>query len=325
MEQLSEIKKRIKSVTDIKQMTRAMQLISAVKMRRARSQLERTMPFFALCAETMIELRDTGLVINNPFFQLREKKRGETWKIGYFIMTGDQGLAGAYNLNVLATAEKHIHSKMVDNTRKGLMTTARLYVSGSIGKDRLIRDGFDVVEDFRYPINEPTYYRARDISDFIYDLYETGTLDLVYVIYTKIESAISMKPMVTRILPVNPAALEEIVPEEYRQQRNVYTGNFMEYSPSADEVMSYLINTYLNGMVYGILTEAYASEQTARMTAMDNATDNATDMMQKLTLMNNQARQARITNELTEIVSGAEVLAKLSDGDYGDNMEGEKT
>jgi F-type H+-transporting ATPase subunit gamma len=312
MEQLSDIKKRIKSVTDIKQMTRAMQLISAVKMRRARSQLDKTMPFFAMCAESMIELRDAGVVIENRFFQLREKKRGETWKIGYFIMTGDQGLAGAYNLNVLSTAEKHIHSKMVDNVRKGLMTTAKLYVLGSIGKERLIRDGFDVIEDFHYPISEPTYYRARDISDYIYDLYETGTLDLVYMIYTRIESAISMKPMVTRILPVNPSALEQLVPAEYSEKKALRSGGLTEYSPSADEVMNYLINTYLNGMVYGILTEAYASEQTARMTAMDNATDNATDMLQKLTLLNNQARQARITNELTEIVSGAETLASQS-------------
>ncbi|MDW7656835.1 MAG: ATP synthase F1 subunit gamma [Bacillota bacterium] len=311
MEQLSEIKKRIKSVNDIKQMTRAMQLISAVKMRRARSQLERTMPFFALCAESIIELREAGIAIDNRFFQLRQKKKGETWKIGYFIMTGDQGLAGAYNLNVLATTEKHIRYKQVDNVRKGLMTTARLYVCGSIGKERLINAGFDVDESFHYPISEPTYYRARDISDYIYDLYESGTLDLVYFIYTKIESAISMKPMVTRILPVNPDALEDIVPPQYGKQRGLISGAPVEYAPSVDDVANYLINTYLNGMVYGVLTEAYASEQTARMTAMDSATENATEMQEKLTLKNNQARQGRITRELSEIVGGAEVLAEL--------------
>jgi F-type H+-transporting ATPase subunit gamma len=313
MEQLADLKKHIKSVDDIKQMTRAMQLISAVKMRRARAQLERTMPFFALCAETMVELRDAGAIIDNSFFQLRVKKRGETWKIGYFILTGDQGLAGAYNLNVLATTDKHIRGKMVDNVRKGLMTTAKLYVAGSIGMERLIRDGFDVVEDFRYPISEPTYQRARDISDFIYDLYESETLDLVYFIYTRMETAISMKPMVTRVLPVNPDALEQIIPEEYRVKTSLAAGSIVEYSPTADDVVSYLINTYLNGMVYGVLTEAYASEQTARMTAMDNATENADDMLHKLTLQNNQARQARITRELSEIIGGTEVLTAQPD------------
>lgn len=317
MEQLSEIKKRIKSVQDIKQMPRAMQLISAVKMRRARKQLEQTLPFFALCAESIIELREAGIVIDNRFFQLRQKKKGETWKIGYFIMTGDQGLAGAYNLNVLATTEQHIRYKQIDNVRKGLMTSAKLYVCGSIGKERLIREGFDVDESFRYPISEPTYYRARDISDYIYDLYENETLDLVYFIYTRIESAVSMKPMVTRILPVNPDALEELVPPEYCQQRGLIAGASVDYAPSLEDVTNYLINTYLNGMVYGVLTEAYASEQTARMMAMDNATDNATEMQAKLTLKNNQARQSRITNEISEIVGGAEVLTELRQQEPG--------
>ena len=322
MEQLSSLKKHINSISEIKQMTRAMELISTVKARRARSQLNKTMPFFALCAETMVELRDAGIVINDPFFQLRQKKRGETWKIGYFILTGDQGLAGAYNMNVVATAEHHIRDKMVDNIRKGLMTSARLFVAGSIGKERLIHAGFDVVADFRYPISEPTYYLARDISDYIHDLYETGKLDLVYFIYTRMESAISMKPVVTRVLPVNPDALEQVIPAEYLKRRGLVTGSSIEYLPSAEDVVNYLITTYLNGMVYGALTEAYASEQTARMTAMDNATESADDMLQKLTLQNNQARQARITSELSEIVGGAEALA---DQPAQNKTEGEQT
>jgi F-type H+-transporting ATPase subunit gamma len=106
MAQTSEIKKRISSVKDIKQMTRAMQLISAVKMRRARQLLGKTLPFFTLCAETIVELDEMGIDFENRFFTLRQKKKGETWKIGYFVLTGDQGLAGAYNLNVLNTTEK---------------------------------------------------------------------------------------------------------------------------------------------------------------------------------------------------------------------------
>jgi F-type H+-transporting ATPase subunit gamma len=312
MEQLSEIKKHINSIMDIKQMTHAMQLISAVKMRRARSQLEKTMPFFATCAETMVELRDAGVYINNPFFQLRAKQKGETWKIGYFILTGEQGLAGAYNMNVLSTTENHIRFKVFDNIRKGMKTSTKLFVAGKIGKERLVREGFEVVEGFEYPISEPTYYRAREISDYIHDLYDAEELDLIYFIYTQMESAISMKPIVTRILPVNPTGLEKIVPESYRQDHGLAAGGSIEYLPSSEDVINYLINTYLNGMVYGALTEAYASEQTARMTAMDNATDNAEDMLRNLTLKSNQARQAHITNELSEIVGGAEVLAAQS-------------
>lgn len=308
MAQITDLKKRINSVADIRQMTRAMQLISAVKMRRARSQLEKIMPFFALCAETMVELRDAGVVLDDHFFTVRQKQKGETWKIGYFILTGDQGLAGAYNLNVLATTENHIRGKIVDNSRKGLKTEIKLYVAGSIGRERLVRAGFAVDENFQYPISEPTYYRARDISDFIYSLYDKGQLDLVYFIYTHIQSAVTMEPRVTRVLPVNADVLETLIPPEF-QKKSISDASKILYEPSARDVMNYLLDTYLNAMVYGVLSEAYASEQTARMLAMDHATDNADEMLGKLRLQRNQARQARITGELSEIIGGAEVLS----------------
>ena len=109
---------------------------------------------------------------------------------------------------------------------------------------------------------------------------------------------------------LNPNGLEKIIPEKYQLDHGLTSGGGIEYLPSVDDVLTYLINTYLNGMVYGALTEAYASEQTARMTAMDNATENADEMLHKLTLKSNQARQAKITNELSEIVGGAEVLSQ---------------
>ena len=122
MEQLNDIRKRIRSVTDIQQMTRAMQLISAVKMRNARTQLERAMPFFTRCAATMIDIENSETRLQDRFFSLRQKKEGETWKIAYFVMTGDQGLAGAYNLNVINTAETYIREKERENVEKGLST-----------------------------------------------------------------------------------------------------------------------------------------------------------------------------------------------------------
>ncbi len=313
MTEQAEIRKRIKSVNDIQQMTRAMQLISAVKMRRARSQLARTLPFFALCARSIVELRDAGIIIDNHFFQLPDKKKGETWKIGYFVMTGDQGLAGAYNANILAKAENYIRAKQLDNQNKGLTTASKIYLCGSIGKERLQRQGFTVAEKFHYPISEPTYYRARDISDYIYDLYAGGELDLIYFIYTKIETAVLMDLMVTRILPVNPAGLVELVPAQFDIQHGFIDGAAVEFAPDLDHVVAALISTYLNGMVYGVLTEAYASEQTARMTAMDQATENAGKMEAELTLANNRARQSRITAELAEIVGGAQTLAGAED------------
>lgn len=310
MEQINDIRKRIRSVTDIQQMTRAMQLISAVKMRHARTQLENAMPFFLRCAETMIEIEKSEARFDNSFFKLRQKKEGETWKIAYFIMTGDQGLAGAYNLNVINTAETYIRDKKKENDAKGLATETQLFVCGTIGKERLFKAGFNVNCDFNYPIASPTYYRARDISDYIMDLFESGKADLIYFIYTRIISAISMHPMITRVVPVNTEGLQQLVPPEALiQERAIAQDESVEYFPDAAEVLDFLTDTYLNGMVYGILTEAFASEQTARMLAMDSATKNAKEMLSDLTLKSNRARQERITSELSEIVSGAEIIS----------------
>lgn len=306
MEQLNEIKKRIRSISDIRQMTRAMQLVSAAKMRKSKAQLDRVFPFFSLCAESMIEIQRSNEDIDNPYFHLRKKRPGETWKIGYFILTGDQGLAGAYNHNVIRIAEEHIRGKILDNVNKGLKTKSTLYVFGSVGRDKLERDGYPVDKDFSFPIAEPTYYEARAVADIIRHKYLEEEIDLVYLVYTKMESAINMKPIIQRVVPVNTDALKSILPVGSGEAgMALERGAALSYHPNAEAVFSFLIDTYLNAMVYGALVEAYASEQTARMTAMDNATQNADDMLEELTMKSNQARQARITNELIEIVNGA--------------------
>lgn len=306
MENLNEIKKRIRSVNQIGELTRAMQLVSAAKMRKSRAQHDLVYPFFSLCAESMLEIQRCTQDIDNPFFHLREKKPGETWKIGYFVLTGDQGLAGAYNNNVVRIAEEHIQTKVLENTKKGIRTDYTLYVFGGLGADKLIRDGYNVDPEFSFPISEPTYYQARSVANIIRRKYLDGEFDLVYVIYTKMESAINMKPQISRVVPVNTKALKSILPEGLDDAGiALEAGSELDYHPNANAVFAFLIDTYLNAMLYGAMVDAYASEQTARMTAMDNATKNADDMMKELTLKSNQARQAKITNELIEIVNGA--------------------
>jgi len=306
MEQLYDIKKRIRSITEIQQMTRAMKLVSAAKMRRSKAQLDQVFPFFSLCAESMIEIQRGNKDIDNPYFQLRKKRQGETWKIGYFILTGDQGLAGAYNHNVVRIAEEHIRGKVLDNINKNLKTETTLYVFGSVGREKLERDGHPVDKEFSFPIAEPTYYEARNVADIIRKKYMDGEFDLVYLIYTKMDSVVNMKPIIQRVVPVNTDALMSILPAGMKDAgMAIEKGAALTYHPNADDVFSFLIDTYLNAMLYGALVEAYASEQTARMTAMDNATKNADDMLLDLTLKSNRARQARITNELIEIVNGA--------------------
>ncbi len=306
MESLNDIKKRIKSVNDISQLTRAMQLVSAAKMRKSKVQHEMVTPFFTLCAESMMEVYNNAGDIDNPYLTMREKVPGETWKIGYFILTGDQGLAGAYNNNIVKISEEHIQKKILENAKKNIRTEYKLYVFGQMGSDKLSRDGYLVDPEFSFPISEPTYYQARNVANIIRAKYLSGEFDLVYLIYTKMESAVSMKPIINRVLPINTTSLQMTIKEGVDDAGLAKEAEgSLDYHPNASEVFSFLIDTYLNSALYGAMVEAFACEQTARMTAMDNANKNADEMMKKLTMQSNRARQARITNELNEIVNGA--------------------
>ena len=307
MESLNDIKKRIKSVTDISQMTHAMQLVSAAKMRKSKQQHEMVSPFFTLCAESLMELHKNSGDIDNPFLRLREKKAGETWRIGYFVLTGDQGLAGAYNNNIVKITEEHVQKKIMENAKKNIRTEYKLYVFGQMGSGKLKKDGYLVDPEFSFPITEPTYYEARNVANIIRAKYLKNEFDLVYLIYTKMESVISMKPVITRVLPLDKESLKNsfasgaedagIALEDGASQ--------LDYYPDPEAVFSFLIDTGLNAVMYGAMVEAFACEQTARMQAMDNANRNADEMMKTLTMQSNRARQARITNELNVIVNGA--------------------
>lgn len=312
MDRPVDIKKRLRSVNDIRQLTRAMELVSAAKMRRSKLQHDLVYPFFSLCAESMLEIQRYSAEIDNAFFRLREKKEGQTWRIGYFILTGDQGLAGAYNNNVVRTTEEHIREKILDNEAKGLQTDYTLYVFGNIGRDKLISDGYRVDPDFSFPITEPTYYEAREVANIIRRKYSAGEFDLVYLIYTKTDSAISMKPIISRVVPVNTKGLSAFLPEGLTDAGiALEKGAVIEYEPDANAVFSFLIDTYLNAVIYGALVEAYSSEQTARMTAMDHATQNADEMLKQLRLRGNRARQSLITTELTEMINGARSVQSI--------------
>lgn len=312
MEQLSDISKRIRSVSDIRQMTKAMQLISAVKMKKAKDQLQTAYPFFAFCAETFALLRYHAERDNFNFLHARHKKNGDSWKQAYFIFSGDQGMAGSYIVNLLQQAESSIRHNIVKKTKSGYLTSAKIFLLGSVGKEQLIKNGFDIDDKFYYEIAPPTYNRAMDLSDFVYDLYAGGEYDEVYFVYTQMNSAVNMQAQTIRVLPAEVHTLENVYSESkifnlFKERTDADKAK-IEFVPDLSEVYKYLINTYLNGIIYGSLTEAFASEQTSRMTAMDNATSNADEMISKLSIKANQARQAKVTNELSEIVSGAAAL-----------------
>ena len=312
MENLNAIKKRIKSVDDISQMTNAMQLVSSAKMRRSLALHDSVYPFFSLCAESMQEIRNNTEKIDNPFFRLEQKKEGDTWKIGYFVLSGDQGLAGAYNNNMVMITQEHVHSKILENTSKNMKTEYKLFVFGKLAREKLMRLGYNVDPEFSFPISEPNYYQAKRVASIIRRKFLAEEFDLIYLIYTRMESAANMVPDAVRLVPVDNKSLESLVPSDAQDCGiALENGSKMEYLPDPEMVFDYLIDTYINAVVYGAMVDAYASEQTARLTAMDNATKNAEDMMKKLLLISNRARQAKITNELTEIINGAEQAGNL--------------
>ena len=312
MESFSEIKKRMKSVDDISQMTNAMKLVSSAKMRRSQLLHDNMYPFFLFCVESMQEMIRKNEHLDNPFFVLEQKQQGETWKIGYYVLSGDQGLAGAYNNNMVRITEDHVRSKILENTQKGVSTTYELNVFGRLAREKLIKNGYNVNSDFSFPISEPTYFDARQVSAVMRNRFLRDDFDLVYLLYTRMDSPVKMEPVALRLLPVDTKSISRVLPDKLDDAGiATLSGSDLEYFPNSDAVFDYLIDSYTNAMVYGAMVDAFASEQTARLTAMENATDNAEEMMKKLELMSNRARQAKITTELTEIVNGAQQADKM--------------
>ena len=312
MESFSEIKKRMKSVNDISQMTNAMKLVSSAKMRRSQLLHDNMYPFFLFCVESMQEMIRKNEHLDNPFFVLEQKQQGETWKIGYYVLSGDQGLAGAYNNNMVRITEEHLRTKILDNTQKGISTTYELNVFGRLAREKLIKSGYNVNSDFSFPISEPTYFDARQVSAVMRNRFLKDDFDLVYLLYTRMDSPVKMEPVALRLLPVDIKSISRVLPESLDDAGiATLSGSDIEYFPNSNAVFDYLIDSYTNAMVFGAMVDAFASEQTARLAAMENATDNADEMMKKLELLSNRARQAKITTELTEIVNGAQQADKM--------------
>lgn len=293
MANMREIKLRIKSIKQTRQITKAMKLISAAKLKKARAQLEQTLPYFEKVKVTIADILQHSGTIENIFFDVRNEKEGK--KKGYIVLTGDKGLAGGYNHNIIKLTEKQIE----DNPG------SILFVAGHMGRNYFLRMKHNVNPDFDYPVQNPTVYRAREISEMVLELFSKGELDEVYVIFTKMVSSLKLEPQVMKLLPMELKSLNEDLKDV-----NVTVDESLSYEPSPQAVFDVLIPKYLKGIVYGALVEAFTSEQSARMSAMDSATSNADEMLQKLNLYYNRARQAAITQEISEIVGGAAAALK---------------
>ena len=276
--------------------TNAMYLISSTKLRKARKMLTDTEPFF-FSTKAMIERVVSHLPegTRNIFLETRKDIPESERKRGYIIFTDDKGLAGAYNHNVLKLAEEHIH---------GDGDKWKLFVIGELGRYHFTSRNMDIEESFMFTSQNPTLHRARKIAAEILEYYYDRKIDEFYVIYTTMKGA-TCEARFEKLLPLD--FIEEIRKEA--PPPGIMLEEFlMEPSPSA--ILDNIVPNYVTGFIYGALVEAFCSVQSSRMQAMDNANKNAEKMISELKKSYNRQRQAQITQEITEVVSGAKALKR---------------
>lgn len=282
---------RIKSVKEIRQITKAMYLISTTKVRRARAQLEATLPYFRKIRETMSDILQHSPDITSHFIYRDIGNRPK--QIGYIVITGDKGLCGAYNHNVI----KEAVTQMSDKPNRSL------FVIGEVGRHYFLSHGYTIDVEFLYTAQDPSIYNAREIADLMIRLYNQQLLDEIYIVYTEAVSGTKQEPRTLRLLPLETQRI--MLDEDNDGIREI-----IKYEPSRHEVFKVLVPGYIKGLIYGALVESFASEHSARMLAMQTATDNADELLGDLTLVYNRARQNSITQEMAEIIGGANAIVK---------------
>lgn len=275
---MKEIKTRIKSVESTKQITKAMELVSSSKFRKAKEKAESARPYFNTLYNTVQDIAKNTGGSKNVF--LTEKKVNN---VCYIVVAGDRGLAGGYNSNILKAVLNHNQAQ-----------TAKVISVGKKAKESLSKRGYEIIDSIE-SVEDAVYEDASRVAQIAMNAYQNGEVDEVNLVYTEFVSALTQEPKVVRLLPLTIDKTEEVIKGKAA----------VEYLPSADAVLGYVLPKYVSGSVYGAIAESYASEQAARRTAMESATDNANDMISKLELVYNRARQAAVTQEISEIVAGA--------------------
>ncbi|MDD3338285.1 MAG: ATP synthase F1 subunit gamma [Lachnospiraceae bacterium] len=289
MANMKEIQNRINSVKDTMKITNAMYTISSSKMKQAKKKLEDTEPYFyAMQGEIARILRHVP-DINHRYFDQRAQIAPEDRRIGTIVVTADKGMAGAYNHDVLKMADAMLE-------RPG---HHHLYILGELGRHYYASHHITISKQFHYTVQKPTMHRARNITSEVLDRFDAGKLDEVYIIYTNMETAMASEPKQVKLLP-----LERTDFSTMKMPLNVHREEIDLY-PSADSVMDSIIPNYINGMIYGCLVESYSSEHNSRMMAMQAASDSAKTIIHDLSILYNRARQAAITQEITEVCCGA--------------------
>ncbi|MBM3456927.1 MAG: ATP synthase F1 subunit gamma [Armatimonadetes bacterium] len=290
MATLREIRTRIRTVRNIEKITRAMKLVAAARLKRAQGRVEAARPYAEKMEQMMRRLSSAGAGLTHPLLEVREERN-----IAVLIISSDRGLCGSYNTNLFRVAMQHLRGREPESVK--------LILLGRKGQQFFRRHPYLVVDSKALGSGaDLSFGDIQPIVNTLRNLFESGEVDAVHVVYQRFVTAMTQIPTVLPLLPLKP-------PEEEGAAAPTEAGAVdMIFEPEPAELLGRLLPRYVDTQVYRTVAEAIASEHGARMTSMSSATENAGEMIRNLTLSLNRARQAQITKEISEIVSGAEAL-----------------
>lgn len=285
MASMRDIKRRKGSIQSTQQITKAMKLVSTVKLQRAKQNAEKSQTYFHCMYNTVHSILRRTQNLEHKYL-----KSGESGKKAVIVITSNRGLAGGYNSNVikLITQGELVNEDLA------------IYAIGKKGKDALAKN-YEIRADYSDVIEDPVYAEAMKISKEVLSAFENGEISEIYLAYTGFKNTVVHIPTLLKLLPVEVSEEEETAREDDHVMMN--------FEPEDEEALNLLIPKYITSLIYGGMIEAIASENGARMQAMDAATSNAEEMIEDLTLLYNRARQGSITQELTEIIAGANAIS----------------
>ena len=280
---MKDIKRRVKSVESTMQITKALDLVASSKLRRAKERVERSRPFYTILYQTLAEIAESNVDFSSVYTKKRPVKN-----VCFIVIAGDRGLAGGYNSNVLKLAESEMaktnaHCKVIPVGKKAL--------------EHFSKQNADIVYDKLDEVDEIGLGASSEVAKLVCSMLIKGQIDELHIVYTNFVSTLSQVPASLRLLPL------VSIGNSPKKDRSLTL-----FEPGAEEAFAQIVPQYIAGVFYGAICESMASEQGARRTAMEAANDNAKEMIDNLSLSYNRARQAAITQEITEIAAGAQAL-----------------
>ena len=288
MASINDIKSRIQNVKQTEKILRAMYLMSSINLGKIRDKQRETKKLFDKIRFCILDIIERSEDIDSIYFERSIKKEEEKQKI-YLILTGDNGLAGGYNHNIIKAVDSYITDTY----------NSKLLIAGYMGKKLIKKEKYQIDEKYDYFVHNPTILRAKEMTERFLQMYNDHDMDELYVIYTDMISSFKQEVKRVKLLPIDITDLEEEIKRDKKPNSKI----LIKYEPSPSAVFDSLIPLYLRGVIYSLLVDAYASEQSARVVAMNSATSNAKKLIKRLKIDYNKQRQDNITKEIIEVTS----------------------